>query len=68
MKRSWKTTTASLSGIVGLLGMAVQAQFDSDPATVAQWSIVIPAVIGCLSGLFSRDHDVTSEQAGAKNG
>lgn len=64
--KSWKTTTASISGIVGLLASAISAQLDNDPATVAQWAIVIPAIIGCASGIFARDANVSSEQQGVK--
>lgn len=64
--KSWRTTTASILGIVGMLSIAVQAALDGNPATDPQWGVVIPAIIGIASGLFARDNKVTSEQVGAK--
>lgn len=65
--KSWKTTLAGISGIVGMLATAVSAMLDGNPATVPQWEIVIPAVIGMAGLLFARDNNVTSEQAGAND-
>ena len=65
MTKSWKTTTAALVGIVGLIAMAAAAALDNDPATVAQWEIVIPTIIGQVGLIFARDNKVSSEQAGA---
>lgn len=64
--KSWKTTLSGVAGILGLLGTALAAQFDNDPNTVAQWSVVIPAIITSAGLLFARDNNVTSEAAGAK--
>lgn len=64
--KSWKTTAAGISGIVGLLATALAAQFDSDPATVANWPVVIPAIITSAGLLFARDNNVSSEAAGIK--
>ncbi len=66
MNKSWKTSAAGIAGIVGMLAQALAAQFDADPATVANWGIVIPATITALGLMFARDNNVTSEQAGAK--
>ncbi len=63
--KSWKTTTAAVCGIIGMLAPAISAALDGNPATDPQWSIVVPACIGMLTGLFARDNNVTSEQAGA---
>lgn len=54
--KSWKRTTAAITGILGLVATAVTAALDDNPATVPQWEIVIPAVItqvGLLFGHFS---------------
>lgn len=64
--KSWKTTAAGLAGILGMLGTAVSAMLDGNPATDPQWSIVIPAVITSAGLLFARDANVTSEQQGIK--
>lgn len=64
--KSWKTTTAGILGILGLVATAASAAIDNDPATVAQWEIIIPAIIGQIGLLFARDNNVTSEAAGAK--
>lgn len=63
--KSWKTTAAGIAGILGMLGTAVSAMLDGNPATDPQWSIVIPAIITSAGLLFARDNNVTSEQAGA---
>lgn len=65
--KSWKTTGAGIAGIIGMLGTAVSAMLDGNPATVPQWEIVIPAVIGMAGLLFARDNNVSSEQAGAND-
>lgn len=65
-KGSWKTTAAGLAGVVGIVAMALQAHFDGDPATVAEWGIVIPTVISQIGLLFARDNDKSSEQVGLK--
>lgn len=62
--KSWKTTAAGIAGILGMLGTAVSAMLDGNPATDPQWSIVIPAVITSAGLLFARDANVTSEQQG----
>jgi hypothetical protein len=54
--KSWKRTTAAITGILGLVATAITAALDDNPATVPQWEIVIPAVItqlGLLVGHFS---------------
>jgi hypothetical protein len=63
---SWKTTAAGVAGIVGLLMMAFQAQFDEDPKTVAEWWMIVPVVISQIGLLFARDNDKSSEQVGVK--
>jgi hypothetical protein len=64
--KSWKTTLSGIAGAIGLIATALAAQFDNDPNTVAQWSIVVPTLITSLGLLFARDANVTSEQQGAK--
>lgn len=65
MKKSWRTTTAALLGIVSMIALAVKAMIDGDPSTSPQLEVVIPAVIGQIGLIFARDNVVSSEQAGA---
>lgn len=65
MSSSWRTTTAGIGAILIAVGSALGAQFDNDPATVADWGAVIAAVIAGVGLLFARDNKVTSEQAQA---
>lgn len=51
--KSWKRTTAAITGILGLVATAVTAMLDDNPATLPQWEIVIPAVVTQLGLLFS---------------
>jgi len=63
-KTSWKRVASSISGIIGLLATGVAAQFDDDPATVANWSIIVPAVITAVTLLFA--HAVTPKDTDTK--
>lgn len=64
--KSWKTTLSGIAGIVGMIGTALSAALDGNPATDPQWGIVVPAVITAAGLLFARDNNVSSESAGAK--
>lgn len=66
MKKSWKTTTAGVGAILVAIGSILQAQFDGDPTTVPNYELAIATIMAGLIGLFSRDNDVSSENAGAK--
>lgn len=63
--KSWKTTAAGIAAIVAAVALAISHQFDSDPATVADWSAVITALTAGVGLVLARDNDKTSEQAGA---
>lgn len=63
---SWKTTLAGILTIISAIATPVKALLDSDPATVADWGLAIPVVMGAIGLIFARDNNVTSEQAGAK--
>lgn len=65
MKKSWKTTVAGIGAILAAIGTALHAQFDIDPATVADWSLVISTTIAGVGLLFARDNDKSSESVGA---
>lgn len=64
--KSWKTTLAGIAAIVAAIALAIAHQFDSDPATVADWSAVITALTAGVGLVLARDNDKTSEQAGAR--
>ena len=66
MSRSWKTTAAGIGAVLVAVGSALNATFDADPATVADWGAVVAAVIAGVGLLFARDNNVSSEAAGAK--
>ena len=64
--KSWKTTAAGIAAIVAAVALAISHQFDTDPATVADWSAVITALTAGVGLVLARDNDKTSEQAGAQ--
>jgi hypothetical protein len=66
LSTSWQTTILGVIGALGLLLTAFHAQLDSDPGTVAQWNIVVPAVIAAIGVCFARDANKTSEDSGLK--
>ena len=66
MKKSWKTTTAGVAAIVIAIASVVQAQFDGDPSTVPNFEIAFAAIMSGIVGLFARDNNVSSEDAGVK--
>lgn len=63
--KSWKTTAAGIAAIVAAVATAIVAEFDGNPATTAEWGVVITAVVTGIGLLFARDNKVTSEEAGA---
>lgn len=64
--KSWRTTTAGILAIVTVVAAAFRAELDADPATVADWSLVVAAVVAGFGLIMARDNSVTSEVAGAK--
>jgi hypothetical protein len=64
--KSWKTTAAGIAAIVAAVALAISHQFDTDPATVADWSAVITALTAGIGLVLARDNDKTSERAGAR--
>lgn len=64
--KSWKTTVAGVAAMIASAATAIAAEFDGDPATTAEWSVVITAFIAGIGLLFARDNAVSSEEAGAK--
>lgn len=66
MNKSWKTSAAGIGAVLVAVGSALNATFDADPATVADWGAVVAAVIAGVGLLFARDNNVSSEAVGAK--
>jgi len=66
MKKSWKTTTAGIGTILGAIGYALAAQFDTDPSTLPNWGGVIAAITSGVGLILARDNDKSSEQVGAR--
>jgi hypothetical protein len=64
--KSWKTTAASISSLLVLIGSTVKQLVDGDTSTNPDWNLVLPLFLASLVGLFSRDNDKTSEQVGIK--
>lgn len=64
--RNPRTTLVALLGAIIILLNQLVAVVDSDPETVFSLDAVINALAILGIGLFSRDSNVTSEQAGAK--
>ena len=64
--KSWKTTAAGIAAIVAAVALAISHQFDTDPATVADWSAVIAALTAGVGLVLARDNDKSSEKVGAK--
>lgn len=63
--KSWKTTLAGALAIVIAIASALQAHYDGDPTTAANWEAVGAAVIAGIGLLFARDNDKRSEAVGA---
>ena len=66
LTKSWLTTVLGVIGGLGVLAVALTAELDSDPLTLPNWGTAITAALGLMGvGAAARDHNVTSEEAGA---
>ena len=65
MKKSWKTTTVGILAGLSIILAQVSYLLDADPETVFSLEVVFGALGIMGIGLFARDNNVTSEQAGA---
>ncbi len=63
--KSWKTSLAGVGALLTTVGTTLNQLFDGNAATNPDWNLVLPLVCTSLIGLFARDNNVTSEQAGA---
>jgi hypothetical protein len=66
MTKSWKTSLAGIATIGVVVFAALEAQFDGNPLTTANWGAVVASVIAGIGLLAARDNNVSSEEAGAK--
>ena len=53
MKPGLDLKLVGIGGILAAVGAAIQAQWDNDPNTVAQWPVVIALVLGGIGGDIS---------------
>lgn len=65
LAKSPKTTAGAIATLIALAAGAAQLLTDGDPATNPDWGALIPVAILCVGVIFARDHDVSSEKAGA---
>lgn len=64
--KSSGTTVAGIIGGLSLIFTQIWYQLDTDPTTIFDLSQIL-AGLGMMGiGIFARDNNVTSEQAGAK--
>ena len=56
--KCWKTTTAAILGMLTAVFTQIGAALDGNPETVANWNIVLPAIVACFGLLFAKDADV----------
>jgi hypothetical protein len=63
---SWKTTLVACLLAADAIGHAVIDTLDGNPATVADWNLVIVLLLAAAGMLFARDADKTSKEAGLK--
>lgn len=66
IKGSWKTTSVTALGAIGIITAQLQNLLDEDPNTVFSWEMFWVAGILVLVGLFSKDGDKSSEDIGLK--
>jgi len=64
--KSWKTSVLGITAIVTAIGNAIPLLLDNNPATNPDWGSLIAIVSAGVMGLFARDNNVSSEQAGVK--
>lgn len=65
MKGSWRTTLVAWTTALGIILGQITNLFDTDPATVFDYSQLLLAAGMIGIGSFARDNKVTSEEAHA---
>lgn len=66
MKRSWKTSLGGIVGALAILFSEAGKFLDDDPNTNPSFEMVGIAIGMLQIGIFARDENISSEQAGAK--
>lgn len=64
--KSNKTTFTGILAIIAAIATALTAQFDNDPLTTPDWTLVASSVMAGLGLIFARDWNSTSEDEGIK--
>ncbi len=64
--KSWRTTVAGWMAFIAAAAPQVTAMVDGDPDTIATWTLAVPLLFTAIALTFSRDSNVSSEEAGAK--
>jgi hypothetical protein len=64
--KSWKTTVGGIVLAVSLISGELHKLFDDDPKTEPSVIVIIGALGGAGIGVFARDNNVSSKQAGVK--
>jgi hypothetical protein len=54
-----KTTISAVIGLAIVIGTAVQALIDGNPATNPDWGAVGGAIMACIGLIFAKDSNVT---------
>lgn len=63
--RSWKTTSAGVAGILGVLLTGLSELWDGNPNTNPDWALICGIIASQVGLLFARDNDKSSEDVGA---
>lgn len=64
MSKSWKTTLAGILQFLGVISTQIGFLFDNIPTTNPDYGLLISSAVVLFGLVFSRDADVSSEQAG----
>ena len=62
--QSWKTTIIAFFGVIIAVMNQLTAMWDANPATVADWQSVFPAIIALVGLVFAKDHAKSDPSTG----
>lgn len=64
---SWKTTLCGiLAALAACITLVAVPLLDNDPATTANWTGAVAAIVAAIGLIMARDNDKSSEDVGAK--